>query len=160
MRKPARISYLIRRAQLLTYTNLTDCLRGYNLTPMQYTLLSLSRRGGEMSSAELARKFATSPQSMNETIATLEQKHLIARSVAGKNRRTLQISLTLQGARLLKACDREVDRMEKLLFSSLSSAEIHSLRTVLIKFTNSPGGVRTVAGSRNRMVSAGATRPN
>ena len=142
MNKPPRTSYLIRRAQILVMRNLTDCLRDYNLTPTQYLLLNLSRRGGELSSATLARRFAISPQSMNETIATLEQKQLIARTVAGEKRRTLQISLTSEGTQLLKTCDREVDRMEKRLFSSLSATEIDSLRSALMKFTSSQPEMR------------------
>jgi DNA-binding MarR family transcriptional regulator len=142
MREPPLTTYLIRRVQLLITRNLTDCLRDYNVTPAQYLMLSLSRRGGEMSSASLARLFTISPQSMNEMIAGLEKKKLIARTVAGEKRRTLQIKLTPEGAKLLKACDRAVDRMEKHLFSSLSAAELHSLRSALIKMTGSASEMR------------------
>jgi DNA-binding MarR family transcriptional regulator len=79
---------------------------------------------------------------MNEMIAGLEKKKLIARTVAGEKRRTLQINLTPEGAKLLKACDRAVDRMEKRLFSSLSAAELHSLRSALTKLTGSPSELR------------------
>jgi DNA-binding MarR family transcriptional regulator len=142
MRKPPRTTYLIRRAQIRVNANLTDCLRTYNVTPTQYLLLSLSRHGGEMSSARLARRFTISPQSMNEMIASLEQKRLIVRTIAGEKRRTLQISLTPGGSDLLKACDREVDRMEKRLFSSLSAAELDSLRNALMKFTDAQSEMR------------------
>jgi len=142
MTSAPRTSYLIRRAQILVTRNLTDCLRDYDLTSTQYLLLSLSRRGRELSSASLARRFTISPQSMNEMIATLEQKQLVVRTVAGEKRRTLHISLTPEGAQLLKACDREVDRMEKRLFSALSAAELDSLRTALMKFTGSQSEIR------------------
>ena len=130
-------TYLVRRAQILITRNLTDCLRDYSITPAQYLMLSLSRRGGEMSSASLARRFTISPQSMNEMIAGLEKKKLIARTVAGERRRTLQINLTAEGTKLLKACDRAVVRMEKRLFSSLSATELHSFRSALIKLGGS-----------------------
>ena len=134
MREPLT-NYLMRRAQILVTRSLTDCLHEYKLTPAQYLMLSLSRRGGELSSASLARRFTISPQSMNEMIAGLERKKLIARTVAGEKRRTLQINLTPEGAKLLKACDRAVDRLEKRLFSPLSAAELHSFRCALIKLT-------------------------
>jgi DNA-binding MarR family transcriptional regulator len=134
MREPLT-NYLMRRAQILVTRSLTDCLHEYRLTPAQYLMLSLSRRGGELSSASLARRFTISPQSMNEMIAGLERKKLIARTVAGEKRRTLQINLTPEGAKLLKACDRAVERMEKRLFSPLSAAELHSFRSALIKLT-------------------------
>lgn len=156
-------NYLMRRAQILVTRSLTDCLHEYKLTPAQYLMLSLSRRGGELSSASLARRFTISPQSMNQMIAGLEKKKLIARTVAGEKRRTLQIALTPEGARLLKACDRAVERLEKRLFSTLSAAELHSFRSALIKLAGSlstsgqaprsparsraPQAVRTAAGS-------------
>jgi DNA-binding MarR family transcriptional regulator len=137
MRPAARISYLLRRAQLLVYANLAECLREYNLTPMQYMLLSLSRRSGEMSSAELARRFAITPQSMNEMIAMLQHKQFIRRKTATEHRRILRISLTAEGARLLRSCDRRVDRMEKELFSELSLGQTLALRNALIKVIQS-----------------------
>jgi DNA-binding MarR family transcriptional regulator len=79
---------------------------------------------------------------MNEMIAGLEKKKLIARTVAGERRRTLQINLTPEGAKLLKTCDRAVGRMERHLFASLSAAELHSLRSALIKLIGSPSEVR------------------
>lgn len=145
MNKPPRTSYLIRRAQILIFSGLTDCLRDHNLTPTQYMLLNLSRRRGETSSATLARRFAISPQSMNEMIATLEQKQLIVRSIAGAKRRTLQISLTAEGTQLLKACDREVDRLEKQLFYALSAKELYALRSALIKFLGSQTEMRAAS---------------
>jgi DNA-binding MarR family transcriptional regulator len=96
-------------------------------------------------------------------IAGLEKKKLIARTVAGEKRRTLQIALTPEGAQLLKACDRAVERLEKRLFSALSAAELHSFRSALIKLAGSlsasgqapraparsraPQAVRTAAGT-------------
>jgi DNA-binding MarR family transcriptional regulator len=129
--KPPRLSYLIRRAQLLIYVNLADCLREHRLTPMQYMMLNVSRRGGEMSSADLARRFAVTPQSVNEMIAALQRKHLITRKVARENRRILRISLTPDGARLLQKCDRQVDRMEDRLFGALSRTDLTVVRSAL-----------------------------
>ncbi len=132
MSRRTRTSYLIRRAQLVVYANLSECLRQHRLTPMQYMLLSLSRCGGEMSSADLARRFAVTPQSMNEVIAALQHKRLIVRNVSREHRRILRISLTSEGARLLKTCDREVDAMEKRLFGYLAPSARKALRDALI----------------------------
>jgi DNA-binding MarR family transcriptional regulator len=137
MRKSARTSYLIRQAQLLTYVYIADCLREYGLTPMQYMLLSFSRRDDELSSADLARRFAVTPQSMNEVIATLQRKRLLMRKEAAEHRRILRISLTPEGSQLLKKCDRKVDAVERRLFGGLSGSELQGLRASLIKFIGS-----------------------
>jgi DNA-binding MarR family transcriptional regulator len=141
MSRRTRTSYLIRRAQLVVYANLSECLSQHKLTPMQYMLLNLSRRGGEMSSADLARRFAVTPQSMNEMIAALQRKRLIVRNVSSAHRRIRRISLTSKGARLLKTCDREVDAMEKRLFGCLAPPALDALRdalTILIGRSGSP----------------------
>ena len=151
MTKTARTSYLIRRAQLLVYTNLTECLRAYGLTPIQYMMLSLSRRGGEMSSADLARRFSIAPQSVNEMIAALQRKKLIARRTTRENRRILRISLTPEGKELLRKCDRQVDRMEKRLFAPLSQTELAALRVGLATLIGSEG--------RNHQLSRAGPQP-
>jgi DNA-binding MarR family transcriptional regulator len=137
MKTQPRLTYLIRRAQLIVYTGLTDCLREYNLTPMQYLLLSLSRRRGEMSSADLARRFAVTPQSMNEMITALLRKRLIKRRRSSEHRRILRIHLTPAGESLLSDCDLRVDSLEKSLFAALSPAEKRSFRHLLTVFINS-----------------------
>jgi DNA-binding MarR family transcriptional regulator len=144
MKKPARTSYLIRQAQLITFVHVTNCLREYRITPMQYTLLSFSRRNGELSSAELARRFAITPQSMNEAISTLQRKRLLSRKEAAEHRRIQRISLTAEGSNLLKKCDRKIDAMERTLFAALSQDEIEALRTTLRKFIGSIRGTDKV----------------
>jgi DNA-binding MarR family transcriptional regulator len=140
MKRPARTSYLIRQAQLITFVHVTDCLREYRITPMQYTLLSFSRRNGELSSADLARRFGITPQSMNEAISTLQRKRLLSRKEAAEHRRIQRISLTSEGGKLLKKCDRKIDAMEQKLFAALSRKEIDALRATLGKFIGSIRG--------------------
>ena len=144
MKKPARTSYLIRQAQLITFVHVTNCLREYRITPMQYTLLSFSRRNGDLSSADLARRFGITPQSMNEAISTLQRKRLVSRKEAAEHRRIQRISLTPEGSKLLKQCDRKIDAMEKKLFLALSPEEIEALRTTLRKFIGSIRGTDKV----------------
>jgi DNA-binding MarR family transcriptional regulator len=140
MTRVARTSYLLRQAQLLAYVRIADCLREYRITPMQYMLLSFSRRNGELSAAELARRFAVTPQSMNEAISALQRKRLLTRKEATEHRRIQRISLTATGNSLLQKCDREMDSMEQKLFSALSRGELDSLRVTLRRFIISVRG--------------------
>jgi DNA-binding MarR family transcriptional regulator len=137
MKAPVRTSYLIRQAQLLTYVNVAECLREYRITPMQYMLLSFSRRNGELSAAELARRFAVTPQSMNEAISSLQRKRLLSRKEWAQHRRIQHISLTAEGSKLLQKSDRKIDAMEQRLFASLSKDEMKSLHALLRKVIDS-----------------------
>jgi DNA-binding MarR family transcriptional regulator len=145
MKKPTRTSYLLRQAQIITYVHVADCLREHRITPMQYMLLSVSRRNGELSSAELARRFAVAPQSMNEAISTLQRKRLVSRKEAAEHRRIQRISLTTEGRKVLRKCDRKVDAMEAKIFGALTQDELKSFRAVLRKFIDSIRGANALS---------------
>ena len=134
MSQHARLSYLVRQAQLATYQGLDRTLRGFGLTPAQYTVLAILSRRGE-SSAALSRRLGVSPQSANEVVATLGAMGLLRRMAATGHRRMRRLELTLRGRNLLVQCDAEVDRFEDALFGVLASAERERLRGLLIRVT-------------------------
>ena len=133
MPQHARLSYLVRQAQLATYQQLDQALRGFGLTPTQYTVLAiLSRRGESLSSAALARRLGVAPQSANEIVATLGARQLVRRTDA-ENRRTRRLQLTPKGRNLLAQCDAEVDRFEQAFFGALTAPEREVLRKLLVR---------------------------
>ena len=134
----ARTSFLLRRVQLRIYNEMVEGLQPLGLTPFQYMALGLVAHRGTWSTAELARRFQIAPQSMNEVVAALEAKKLIARRESPTHRRILHVRLTAAGARLLAKCDREIDRIETEAFRDLSEREIAALRTTLGKVLASP----------------------
>jgi DNA-binding MarR family transcriptional regulator len=134
MSQQARLSYLVRQAQLATYQQLDQALRAFGLTPAQYTALAiLSRRGESLSSAELARRLGVTPQSANAIVGTLDTQQLVRRTDDGENRRVRALQLTPKGRALLARCDAEVDRFERAFFGELSGAEQEVLRGLLIR---------------------------
>jgi DNA-binding MarR family transcriptional regulator len=134
MSQQARLSYLVRQAQLATYQQLDQALRAFGLTPAQYTALAiLSRRGESLSSAELARRLGVTPQSANAVVGTLDTQQLVRRAEDGENRRVRALQLTPKGRALLARCDADVDRFERAFFGELSGAEQEVLRGLLIR---------------------------
>jgi DNA-binding MarR family transcriptional regulator len=134
MPQQARLSYLVRQAQLATYQQLDQALRGFGLTPAQYTALAiLSRRSESLSSAALSRRLGVTPQSANEVVATLSAQQLVRRAQDAENRRVRHLLLTPKGRNLLARCDAEVDRFEQAFFGDLSTAERETLRQLLVK---------------------------
>lgn len=137
MGKSARTLLLVRLLQLRLYNEMVESLRLFELTPLQYMVLSLASRGGNWSTADLARKFDIAPQSMNEVIAVLEGKKLIARRESPGHRRILHVRLKASGTRLLQKCDREVDRIERSAFHDFSPAELKVFRGMISKALSS-----------------------
>jgi DNA-binding MarR family transcriptional regulator len=108
-------------------------LRLFDLTPIQYLVLSLASRSGSWSTADLARRFDIAPQSMNEVIAALEGKKLIARRESPDHRRILHIRLKPSGVRLLQKCDGAVDHIERCAFGGFSPSELTVFRDMISK---------------------------
>jgi DNA-binding MarR family transcriptional regulator len=137
MTRAARTIYLLRQAQLRIYAAMVERLNALGLTPVQYTVLSLSSREGGLSSADLARRAQITPQSMNEVIAALHRKGLITRHEAPENRRILRVVLTKEGNRLLPECERQIDQLESELFGCFDKSELTALRGLLSTFLES-----------------------
>jgi DNA-binding MarR family transcriptional regulator len=131
--KSARTLLLIRLLQLKLYNEMVESLRLFELTPLQYMVLSLASHSGRWSTAELARRFDIAPQSMNEVIAALEGKKLIARRESPDHRRILHIRVRASGTRLLQKCDWEVDRIERSAFRDFSPKDLTVFRGMISK---------------------------
>jgi DNA-binding MarR family transcriptional regulator len=157
MPQHARLSYLVRQAQLATYQRLDQALRGFGLTPAQYTVLAILSRGSEnLSSAALARRLGVTPQSANEIVATLSTQHLVCRTDGAENRRVRSLQLTPRGRSLLALCDAEVDRFEEAFFGALAAPEQETLRRLLIRVIVADRGAQATEALRLSATPAGA----
>jgi DNA-binding MarR family transcriptional regulator len=106
-------------------------VRKFDLTVVQYTVLSRIKGREVMSSARLARAHNVSPQTMNELIGGLENRGLISRTEDPENRRVLLVSLTDAGRELLRACDLDVDAFENGFFAALTERQHDAFREAM-----------------------------
>jgi DNA-binding MarR family transcriptional regulator len=130
----ARTLYLIRRVQFESYLRLEQAVRRLRLTTTQYMVLSMLGHRQPLSSAQLSRRFSVKPQTMFKLIATLDRKGLVSRKGRDGDRRSLHISLTSRGRRVLAACESAVDALEADLFRKFSHAELARFRRHLVRF--------------------------
>jgi DNA-binding MarR family transcriptional regulator len=84
-----RTLYLIKQLQYKTYVRLEDALRPLGITSAQFRIMTTLRDHARRSSAELSRMFGVKPQTIIKQIAILENRGLVARSVAANNKRVL-----------------------------------------------------------------------
>lgn len=112
---------------------MVEALGPFRLTPTQYMVMSLACRHGQLSTAELARRFQIAPQSMNQTVASLIRKRLIGRRESPTHKRILHIELTPQGRKLLRQCDGLIDRVERLAFKNFECEELDAFRHMIQK---------------------------
>jgi DNA-binding MarR family transcriptional regulator len=134
-----RIIYLAKRAEIEITSRMGNALETSGLTPIQYTLLYfIDINKGDLSSAQLSRRFSVTPQSMNELVQVLQKKNLVRKNADPAHGRILRIGLTKKGKQLLEDSNHVLDELEKNLFIQLSHNERTILRTLLAKIL---GGV-------------------
>ncbi len=134
----ARTLLLVRLLGLELYARMVESLVRYGLTPTQYMVLSLASDHPSRSTADMARRFQITPQSMNQTIATLLAKRLISRRVSPSHGRILHIELTPSGSKLLARCDAAIDKLEGSAFGHFVPREMSDFRKLLTKALSHP----------------------
>ena len=129
-----RILYLIKRAEIEVTSRMTRALDEYKITVTQFTVLYFVWHDkGDLSSAQLSRRFSMTPQSMNELIGVLQRKKLLKKAVDPAHKRILRISLTTKGTQLLKDCNTALDYVEEELVAGMTNAEAEKFKELVGK---------------------------
>ena len=129
-----RIIYLIKRAEIEITSRMSKALDVYGVTPVQFTLLYfIDTAKGDLSSAQLSRRFSMTRQSMNELVQVMQQKKMLKKTVDPAHNRILRISLTAKGKQLLTDCNTALDAMEETLLKELTAADKNTLRSLIGK---------------------------
>jgi DNA-binding MarR family transcriptional regulator len=129
-----RILYLIKRAEIEVTSRMTRALDEYKITVTQFTVLYFVWHDkGDLSSAQLSRRFSMTPQSMNELIGVLQRKKLLKKAVDPAHKRILRISLTTKGTQLLKDCNIALDHVEEELVAGMTNAEAEKFKELVGK---------------------------
>ncbi|MFO1115403.1 MAG: MarR family transcriptional regulator [Beijerinckiaceae bacterium] len=132
MAERARTIFLAKMLETEIRLELDSILRGLGYTTTQYTMLSVIENAKTpYSSAGLARRLRITPQSANETVASLDRNRLLLKKSDPNNGRALLLSLSAKGKVVLERLDRQVDDAEARLFSVLSERELGVFREQL-----------------------------
>ena len=108
-----------------------SALAPLELTPLQYTALSVIEHKPGLSSAALARRFYVTPQNMGQLLLALEKRGLLTRLENEENRRHLTISLTEEGLRLQAQGAAQMQLVERAVLANVPKELIGSLREAL-----------------------------
>ena len=133
-----RTLYLIKRAEIEVTNGMLKTLADHKITAIQFTVLYfVDHNKGDLSSAQLSRRFSMTPQSMSELVSVLEKKKLLKKTVDSFHKRILRLRLTEKGLKLLNDCNHILDSLEEELLGDLSKSEIKTLRKLLGKILKS-----------------------
>ena len=129
---PARTVYLIKRIETEITLRMNKVLSEYGITLAQYIILNfVNDNQKDLSSAQLSRRFKMTPQSMNETVTTLQKKEMVVKNIDTENKRILRISLTEKGVEVLSFCNTAIDTLERNLFENVLTDDLASFRKVI-----------------------------
>jgi DNA-binding MarR family transcriptional regulator len=126
------IGYLLRQAAQTLRAAVDAALRSHGLSASQYAALSVLARDPGSSGADLARACNTTPQAMNDVLATLARGGLIERRPHPTHGRILQVTLTGEGKRRLEAANPAVRRLETAVEQDFTADEIATVKAWLV----------------------------
>lgn len=134
------ILHLVKQVQYKAYVRLESVLNPFDVTAVQFRILTTLSTRPNMSSAELARLYDVKPQTMIKQIALLESKGLIERRVSDANKRLLEVTLTETGVATLNQLQKDTRALERKLLQPLSKEEQGIMRDYLVRLLHSLSG--------------------
>jgi DNA-binding MarR family transcriptional regulator len=130
-RATGRPRYLLKRAQEVLRAALSTALGEHGATIAQYAVLTLLDEEPGLSNADLARRAFLTPQTMNQTLRSLEDKRWVTRSPHPGHGRIRQASLTPGGREALLACHEAADAIEERMLAGLRPRDRQQFESAL-----------------------------
>lgn len=149
---PPTLRHSLRHVTRVFHVEFRAELLAHDLSLSEYEAMFAVRRVPGMSSAELARWAAVSPQSANQVLRQLEGRGLVKRRGAPGHGhgRIVESRLTAKGAKLIQVCERAGADIEQRMTAGMTAAEKVVLSTLLA----------TSAGSLGSPIGAGLSMPS
>lgn len=127
----ARPGFLLRRAHQISAAVFEDACRELALTPAQFGVLTVLQAHPGLGQSSLARALGFDKVTVLRVLRGLETRGLVARGPAADNRRNISVSLTDDGARVLRQAQKPAERAYKRLMDPLDRQQQEQLLHLL-----------------------------
>lgn len=128
---PDRIGYVVKRLQQAQRVAIDAVLADSGLSMAQFAVLEFLLEG-ELTSAELARRAFTTPQSMQDVVTCLRKRRLVEPAAGLESGRRRPLRLTPTGVEAAHSAFQVVKEVEDQMTSGLTPAE----RSQLVRWLN------------------------
>lgn len=98
---PQLLGYTLRRAQVALFQDFTAAVQGHDITPGQFGVLVLIDANPGLNQSELGLAMGVDRSTVVAVIDRLENRALVSRQPAPRDRRSYALELTAEGRRLL-----------------------------------------------------------
>jgi len=122
------LGYLLRQASVAARAAMEKVLAELEVTPPQFSVLTMIVAYPGVSGADLARLTFLTPQTINVIVRNLERMGAIAKAADAEHGRILRLTATAKGQVLLKRCRIRVMQVEERLASLVGRDEERVVR--------------------------------
>ena len=129
----SRPGFLIRRLHQIHCSQFLEETREFNVTPVQYSLLTTLVQFGEMEQGRLALEIGLERTSVAEVIPRMAERGLIERRIAPEDKRVKRVRITRKGRNLLARMADHAQRAHDRTIACLEPAERDALLGMLIR---------------------------
>ena len=109
------LGYLVRQASVAVRAAMEKALADVEVTPPQFSVLTMIVAYPGASGADLARLTFLTPQTINVIVRNLERMGAIRKSADAEHGRILRLTATAKGQALLKRCRIRVNEIDDRL---------------------------------------------
>ncbi|MCI2244426.1 MULTISPECIES: MarR family winged helix-turn-helix transcriptional regulator [Xanthomonas] len=125
------IGYRITRTELQVRRLFQECVRAFELKPVEYSLLVLVDANPGINQRQLGEVLSVSPPNLAIVVARLVKRKLLRQVRGRQDRRMQHLHLTAPGTALLAQAEAEVVRMEQQLSTALGATSARALLQAL-----------------------------
>ena len=126
-----RLLVHVKRAEQVTQAAAEAAVREIGITAAQQAAMAVLSDNPGINAAELARRCAVTPQTMNGLLTRLETRGFVDRRPHPMHGTLIEIKLTEHGRAVFEESDALVDKLEGRLTAGLSASDIALVRDVL-----------------------------
>ncbi|MFD5073368.1 MarR family winged helix-turn-helix transcriptional regulator [Streptomyces sp. NPDC058371] len=132
-------SWLLGRAAARGRALVTEALAAEGLKMWHHVVLSAVFDLGPVAQAELGRGIGLDPKDLVGVLNDLQAGGWVVRAPDPKDRRKNAVSITEEGGRLLKRCERAARTANDALMAPLAAAEREQFMELLIRISGTDG---------------------
>ena len=128
-----RPGFLIRRLHQIHCALFQEETRVFQITPVQYSLLTTLAEHGEFDLMGLAAEIGLERTSVSDVIARLEERGLAQRRQDPADKRVKRVKITRKGRTLLKKIDTAAHRAHARTIEALPAQERDQLLLLMVR---------------------------
>ncbi|MFB6451347.1 MarR family winged helix-turn-helix transcriptional regulator [Bradyrhizobium tunisiense] len=132
----ARPGFLVRRLHQINYALFFEECTTFNITPVQYALLTTLSLNPDMDQNSLGKEVGIDRTNVADVLRRLERRGFVERRKADKDRRAVLARLTADGERITRDMFTAMQRAQNRLLEPLSAGERTAFMATLLRLVD------------------------